>query len=253
MKFFPRLLALSVLPLPLMACGVDADTAEPSIDPVDPAATAEGGDEDTFADRLGRSLNAERTFEFEVEMTSPGTNPVQLMNGRVDSSTEPVELDVSLDDSGDPTKPTVTRSVDGVVYFGVGDSRGKYYIIDPAEGSPWGSADELLAAADPLNLWSDALTAITRARYLGIENVDGMDLGRYSATFDLRQILPDEDLGTLPAFYEINADFWFDEDNHLRIVERDLWGDLEVTTLHSWGAAFEIVPPGADELLLAHW
>ena len=146
------------------------------------------------------------------------------------------------------------RMVDGVIYMAMPPMtpKGKFLKIDPNDNSnPMaGQFSGLGDQMDPLRSFDAFDTGLKKVDYLGVESVDGEDMGHYVLTVDtaagmkaLGQQVPQG----LPK--TMTYDVWLDQDDLLRRMQMQLAGISMDMRMSDWGKKVTVTAPPAGALV----
>jgi hypothetical protein len=201
----------------------------------------------------------EKASSAHVSLTSTGSTGIKA-DGDADYS-KPVKVQMTM------TLPSMgqaeVRLVDNVLYLKLAMLGDKYVKVDL--NSPDNPLGPLVSSGlDPSSLVDGLEGAITKATYVGRENVDGDQLDHYSATVDTDKLLaaassalPSNLASQTPSASSLPSgvpatttyDMWFDAQGYFRQMGIDL-GDTGAFTakFSNWGEKVDIEAPPADEV-----
>lgn len=277
------LVSAGVLGLSLSACGGDdvaeenndsaataTDEADTGAEDPDAAEETEGADagagategttqEDTGADAMGEGEEIS-VEDFMALVQSPDEEQLAsyTMTMSVELDGQTVEAEGAVDMSGeqaamrmDMEMPEVGAiemiSVDGEMYMAMPGvtQEGQYVQSDDLMGSV-----DALGEMDVSTQWEAWEQGAQEIRYLGDEEVDGMQLGHYRLTVDAAAAA--EAMGQSADggadLEEITYDVWLDDENFMRMISFDLGGTVEMR-LDNWGEPQDIEAPAADQIV----
>jgi len=246
----------------LTACSSDDSTAtdtagepttstseSPTEDSASPA-PGETVDPSEFVDRVLGSLSDATTAH--LSMTTTGGTSGMTMEGDVDYSASPPEMDMTMTSPTQPDAEIGFRLVDGVMYMQMAQiGNGKWLKMDlNGKNSPLSGG--LMDQMNPGAGLEQMQSAIDDVTYVGEEDVDGETLQHYTMKVRSRAFRSLQgSLGTtagskLPSL--ITYDIWTDDDGMMRQTELAM-GDLGsvAVTMSDWGEPVDIsAPPESD-------
>lgn len=249
----------------LTACNSDDSTATDTADepttsasstsesPSDDSSSPSAGetvDPSAFIGQVLGSLSDATTAH--LSMTTTGGPSQMTMEGDVDYSANPPEMDMTMTDPSQPDAEIGFRLVDGVIYMQMAQlGNGKWLKMDlNGKNSPLGGG--LMDQMDP-GAGLEAMQAnIDDVTYVGEEDVDGETLQHYTMKVRSKAFMDLQgDLGTtggakLPSL--ITYDIWTDDAGMMRKTELAM-GDLGSVTVEmsDWGEPVDIsAPPDSD-------
>lgn len=220
------------------------DTSEGS-DPFDEGDPIEPVD---FVDRYLEAMNLATTAT--LSMNFGGTAAVQG-TGSADFSTTPPSMELTITDAGTGQDQRVII-VDGKMYLGLEPKKFIFYDLKDEDNL---LGTDLTDQLDPRAMADVFRDGVTRASYLGEEDVDGESLEHYLVLLDSASVIGDADLPsdapTDGVAEAITIEVWFDDDGLLRRQEATLGptGDAVELTYDNWGVKVDITAPPKAQIV----
>lgn len=229
-------LAAAVVVVPALA-GCGADDPDPGLSAPEDAAKGERVDVDAFVDAIAASFDqdASARVTFDVQGPTPlsGSGVVEY----VDSG---MNVDVKITDWQVEGGWIKLRTVGDKTYMSVPESRGLWVDIGADDA---GLADSVMQEADPRGQTDLLREAITEVRFSGEDTIGDVRARRY-------QVLAEPDANATDAGAGVDVtEFWFDESGRIVRRSNDLDAGGAEFTWVDWGAAVEVTPPPANQLI----
>ncbi len=228
----------------------ESESASASEDSQEGADEEDSGDDitanefmDVYLDAMDRATTASLTMTFGGSDSIEGT-------GEADFTTSPPSMHLVIgDESTDQNQEMII--VDGIMYLGLSPKRFiEYDLSDP--NSPLGT--DLTDQLDPSAMAEVFEKGITKASYLGEEDVDGESMEHYRVTLDSSALIDEKDLPsgapTDALGDELTFDLWFDDDGNFRRQEASLGesgGGVELS-YDNWGEPVDIKAPPKSQI-----
>ena len=271
------LVSAGVLSLGLAACGGD-DTAGEATSTAGESAAEEADAEEDGADATEEADGSDDASDsavadgevipvedFLAMVKEPGEETLSSYTMTMDMEVQGqmVEAQGAADLSGDQAAMQLTMSlpqlgeidlitVDGEVYVAMpGATPEGMYLHDSADSLGQGDAMGQADITQQWDLWEEGAQEVL---YLGDEDVDGTELGRYQITVDPQAaaaaVGADADavtaeLGDTPIVYDV----WLDDDHLMRRLDFDLDAMSAQMSMDNWGEPQDITAPSEDQIM----
>lgn len=262
--------SLAALALPLLigglaACGSD-DSAEPAASSSsasdsgqssdsgsDPASGTEAGDNvdpADFVDDLQAGLKASTTAQMTMKVDMGGQ--AITADGEVDYTSTPPEMAMTMKSPAFNDQAVEMRLVDKVLYMNAGQMTNNkfisYDLSDPANLPP--GMDQVTSTLDPLAAFDSFEKGVDSVVFVGDEEVDGDQLGRYKITVDTSKIDQFKNLPTQAQLPDtVTYDVWLDDQNRMRKMTMEMASVQTEVEFSNWGESVDIAAPKSSEVV----
>jgi len=257
--------AATVLALSLAACSSDDGSSDDETKAADASTSAPATDEKGSDE--GEELSGAEIYDALASALSEDTSyrsTVTTSSGSVTSTTNlevvvtggATNMSMVMDAAGAESRVLL---VDGAYYMDLGEaSQNKFLKIDgDDESSPFaGMFTALEQLTDPAKNAEAFKSAVTSAKKIGEEDVDGVKATHYTLTIDGSAAL--EELGAgasaAPDGGSMEFELWLDgEDRPVRTIST-FAGTSTETTYTDWGdSSITVEAPSADEISPLTW
>ncbi len=258
--------AALTLPLVLGACSSGGDGAAPSgpasspanapvTDGSDPFNAPAGIEVDKGAllDQTQAAMLAKKTYAMNMQMAMGGQ---QLKVNGVGDMSDPNNLKVrmTMEMPGASGQGINMLLIGKTMYMQLPGQAGGKYVKVPTNQLPQSGGqdfEKLLNPAESLKMSKDA---ITKATYVGEEDVSGTKLKHFNLVMDMSKVdaaagvnpSPNPSAGT--SLTTVPYDLWVDSDKLIRKMELSVQGTKMTSTLDKFGQPVEISAPPTDSV-----
>ena len=252
------------LPLVLGACSSGGGTASPTATNGSPAASAPAADgSDPFNAQAGQEVDKsallDQTQQAMMDKKTYAMNMQMAMGGQtmkvsgVGDMTDPANLKVkmTMEMPGASGQGINMLLIGKTMYMQMpGQAGGKYVKVPMSQLQQAGGQDfeKLLNPAESLKMSKDA---ITKATYVGEEDVSGTKLKHFTLLMDMSKA--NAAAGVTPAPnatgpQTVPYDVWVDSDKLVRKMELSVQGTKMTSTLDKYGEPVKIDAPPTDSV-----
>jgi hypothetical protein len=262
-KALATVAALTVTAGSLAACN-DGNTARSEDSSSSPSAASSSPSEPTSsADTSGGHLDEDSLIE------AISTGPVKAGSAHMEmtmsgSMALSAEGDVAYLDSGPEMSMTMNmpqmgghmelRLVDGLLYMTIPTLTpdGKFLRIDPSDKSnpltkSFGSLSEQM---DPLASVKAMKNAVRDVKFVGAEQVDGVDADHYTVTVDTTKMVKSMKQKPVAGMPDtLTYEMWLDSEDLLRRMQFELSGLTVDMSMSEWGEPVKITAPPAGKVM----
>lgn len=256
--------AALALPLVLGACSSGGGTASPTATNGSPAASAPAADgSDPFNAQAGQEVDKsallDQTQQAMMDKKTYAMNMQMAMGGQtmkvsgVGDMTDPANLKVkmTMEMPGASGQGINMLLIGKTMYMQMpGQAGGKYVKVPMSQLQQAGGQDfeKLLNPAESLKMSKDA---ITKATYVGEEDVSGTKLKHFRLLMDMSKA--NAAAGVTPAPnatgpQTVPYDVWVDSDKLVRKMELSVQGTKMTSTLDKYGEPVKIDAPPTDSV-----
>ncbi len=256
--------AALALPLVLGACSSGGGTASPTATNGSPAASAPAADgSDPFNAQAGQEVDKsallDQTQQAMMDKKTYAMNMQMAMGGQtmkvsgVGDMTDPANLKVkmTMEMPGASGQGINMLLIGKTMYMQMpGQAGGKYVKVPMSQLQQAGGQDfeKLLNPAESLKMSKDA---ITKATYVGEEDVSGTKLKHFTLLMDMSKA--NAAAGVTPAPnatgpQTVPYDVWVDSDKLVRKMELSVQGTKMTSTLDKYGEPVKIDAPPTDSV-----
>lgn len=256
--------AALALPLVLGACSSGGGTASPTATNGSPAASAPAADgSDPFNAQAGQEVDKsallDQTQQAMMDKKTYAMNMRMAMGGQtmkvsgVGDMTDPANLKVkmTMEMPGASGQGINMLLIGKTMYMQMpGQAGGKYVKVPMSQLQQAGGQDfeKLLNPAESLKMSKDA---ITKATYVGEEDVSGTKLKHFTLLMDMSKA--NAAAGVTPAPnatgpQTVPYDVWVDSDKLVRKMELSVQGTKMTSTLDKYGEPVKIDAPPTDSV-----
>lgn len=256
--------AALALPLVLGACSSGGGTASPTATNGSPAASAPAADgSDPFNAQAGQEVDKsallDQTQQAMMDKKTYAMNMQMAMGGQtmkvsgVGDMTDPANLKVkmTMEMPGASGQGINMLLIGKTMYMQMpGQAGGKYVKVPMSQLQQAGGQDfeKLLNPAESLKMSKDA---ITKATYVGEEDVSGTELKHFTLLMDMSKA--NAAAGVTPAPnatgpQTVPYDVWVDSDKLVRKMELSVQGTKMTSTLDKYGEPVKIDAPPTDSV-----
>lgn len=284
---FGAVITAGILGLGLSACGGDddgegasspeaasQDTSEDSSEESTEDSTETAADdaaEDTAAsdseDTGGEAAEGEEIpiEDFLAMLQEPGEETLSTYTLTMDMEADgqAIEADGAVDLSGDEAAMQMMMTMPEMGELEMITIDGELYLAMPGvtpEGMYMRAGEDVLGQAgamqdiDVSTQWEAWEQGAEQVLFLGDEDVDGTEMGRYQVTVDPQAIAEagGADAAAMTAAVgdeSVVYDVWLDEDNLMRQLTFELEGMTAEMMMDNWGEPQEIEAPPADQVM----
>jgi hypothetical protein len=256
--------SLAALALPLLlgglaACGSD-DSAEPTAasssdsgQSSDSGSGTEAGDNvdpADFVDDLQAGLKASTTAEMAMKVDMGGQ--AITADGAVDYTSTPPEMAMTMKSPAFNDQAVEMRLVDKVLYMNAGQMTNNkfisYDLSDPSNLPP--GMDQVTSTLDPLAAFDSFEKGVDSVVFVGDEEVNGDQLGRYKITVDTSKIDQFKNLPTQAQLPDtVTYDVWLDDQNRMRKMTMEMASVQTEVEFSNWGESVDIAAPESSEVV----
>ena len=225
------------------AAGVDAGTPAPT---PKPKPAIHGLDRAQLIEAMKSAF--ERKPSAHMHMVMSGSSAQMTATGDVRYGATGPEMKMRMQLPSVGAQNAEVRFVGGIMYIAVPPMTpaGKFVKVDPnAANSPFGnSLNGLSDAMNPKSTFATFDRGLKKSRYLGVESVNGEDMGHYVLTVSTAAAGG----GPVPgAPRRVTYDLWLDRDNLMRKLQMSVSGvglDMDISR---WGEPVHVTaPPSVD-------
>lgn len=256
--------AALALPLVLGACSSGGGTASPTATNGSPAASAPAADgSDPFNAQAGQEVDKsallDQTQQAMMDKKTYAMNMQMAMGGQtmkvsgVGDMTDPANLKVkmTMEMPGASGQGINMLLIGKTMYMQMpGQAGGKYVKVPMSQLQQAGGQDfeKLLNPAESLKMSKDA---ITKATYVGEEDVSGTKLKHFTLLMDMSKANAAAGVTPAPSAtgpQTVPYDVWVDSDKLVRKMELSVQGTKMTSTLDKYGEPVKIDAPPTDSV-----